>query len=409
MSSIQRYKTNEGYRYRVRYRRPDGGQTDKSGFKTKRDAEQFRSKVEVAVNRGEYIDPRNSRITISELGEPWLQNRQRVVKPSYAQTLESAWRIHVKPKWGKRQLSSLLYSEIQEWVSELSTSHSASSVSRAYGILAGILDTAVKDQRLRSNPARGVKMPRKRRKQNVYLTHDQVDALAETSRYPTLVYFLAYTGLRWGEATGLRVKHLDIDRRRVRVEENAVNIGREGIIVGTPKDHEKRSVPFPRFLEQSMREATAGKRDEDLVFGDGRNHMRGPSSQDGWFAAAVKRARKADPSFKLVTPHDLRHTAASLAISAGANVKAVQHMLGHASAAMTLDTYSDLFEDDLDAVAEALDRARAGTQPDPRRSRVVDANARRLRRARRRPAGPVHDAPAAPRNRPPTAPPHLDR
>jgi integrase len=56
-----------------------------------------------------------------------------------------------------------------------------------------------------------------------------------------------------------------------------------------------------------------------------------------------------------LTPHELRHTAASLAISAGANVKAVQRMLGHASAAMTLDVYSGLFEDDLDGVAERLD------------------------------------------------------
>jgi integrase len=59
-----------------------------------------------------------------------------------------------------------------------------------------------------------------------------------------------------------------------------------------------------------------------------------------------------------VTPHDLRHTAASLAVSAGANVKAVQRMLGHASAAMTLDLYADLFDDDLEAVATALDKAR---------------------------------------------------
>jgi site-specific recombinase XerC len=58
-----------------------------------------------------------------------------------------------------------------------------------------------------------------------------------------------------------------------------------------------------------------------------------------------------------MTVHDLRHTAASLAASAGANVKAVQRMLGHASAAMTLDIYADLFDDDLDAVAEALDGA----------------------------------------------------
>jgi integrase len=65
-------------------------------------------------------------------------------------------------------------------------------------------------------------------------------------------------------------------------------------------------------------------------------------------------AQETDADFPAMSPHDLRHTAASLAVSAGANVKAVQRMLGHASAAMTLDVYADLFDDDLDAVAVAL-------------------------------------------------------
>ena len=65
----------------------------------------------------------------------------------------------------------------------------------------------------------------------------------------------------------------------------------------------------------------------------------------------------ADKSFPAITPPDLRHTAASLAISAGANVKAVQRMLGHAKASMTLDVYADLFDDDLDSVADSLDAA----------------------------------------------------
>lgn len=102
----------------------------------------------------------------------------------------------------------------------------------------------------------------------------------------------------------------------------------------------------------------ADKAPGHLLFGDGINHLRLPNSQDGWFANAVKRARAKHSAFPTVTPHDLRHTAASLAISAGANVKAVQRMLGHASAAMTLDTYADLFDDDLDYVADALSRAR---------------------------------------------------
>src|SRR3712207_3302177 len=57
------------------------------------------------------------------------------------------------------------------------------------------------------------------------------------------------------------------------------------------------------------------------------------------------------------TPHDLRHTAASLAVASGATVKSVQRMLGHASAAMTLDVYSGLFDDDLAALADRMDAA----------------------------------------------------
>jgi len=96
-----------------------------------------------------------------------------------------------------------------------------------------------------------------------------------------------------------------------------------------------------------------------MRFGNGLAYLPRAGSGQGWFWNAVQASRAADPSFPKITPHDLRHTAASIAISAGANPKAVQQMLGHASAAMTLDTYADLFEDDLDAVSERMDAVRA--------------------------------------------------
>jgi integrase len=94
-----------------------------------------------------------------------------------------------------------------------------------------------------------------------------------------------------------------------------------------------------------------------------------------------RNARRAwfDPTAKTIgepglTPHEMRHTAASLAVSAGAHVKSVHRMLGHASAAMTLDTDADLFGDDLDAVAERLDAvARAASvSPMCREAEIVD-------------------------------------
>lgn len=80
-----------------------------------------------------------------------------------------------------------------------------------------------------------------------------------------------------------------------------------------------------------------------LVFGDGEHYLPRPKSSRGWFAAAVARS-----NVQAITPHDLRHSCASRAISSGVNVLALARMLGHQSAKVTLDTYSDLFDADLD-------------------------------------------------------------
>ena len=357
MGSIHPYQTSNGKRYVARYRKPDNSQAGKRGFKTKREAELWLASVEVSKSQNDYVDPTDSHALIAELADVWLQDQAAVLKPSAMHPLESSWRIHVNPKWGWREVGSIRHSEVRAWVTEMTAVRGAVTVIRAYGILASVLDIAVRDRRIRENPARGVRLPKKKPKPRVYLSHMQVHELAEQSSHPEVVYFLAYTGLRWGEVTGLRLRHIDLARRRVQVQENAVLVNGT-LHVGTPKSHVSRSVPYPDFLEPLVQACMNGKRRDHLLFGDGTNHMLLPNSRDGWFAAAVRRAQKRDPNFPKVSPHDLRHTAASLAISAGANVKAVQRMLGHASASMTLDTYADLFDDDLDLVANALGRAR---------------------------------------------------
>ncbi|MDQ1217977.1 tyrosine-type recombinase/integrase [Microbacterium arborescens] len=373
MGSVYSYETKGGKKlYRIVYRRPDNTQTQERGFTRKRDAEIRLAEVEVSKAKGDYVNPADAQVTVAAIATPWLASREHVMKASSYRSIASAWQTHVEPKWGTRRVGSVKYSEVETWVAELTRDRSATTVLRAYGLLAAVLDVAVKDKRISRNVARGVTLPRKVAKSKPYLTHHQVAALATASAHPTLVTFLAYTGLRWGEATALRVRHVDALRRRVSVEENAVMVGTV-IHVGTPKTHETRSVPYPAFLALPIGKLCEGKGRDDLLFGDGRMHMRLPNSRDGWFAAAVRRvldveARAAAESkargeeeltrMPRVTPHDLRHTAASLAISSGANVKAVQRMLGHASASMTLDTYADLFDDDLDGVATALDEAR---------------------------------------------------
>lgn len=374
MGSAYSYDTQSGKRWEARYRRPDGRSARKGGFLRKRDAEAYITTVESSKLQGSYIAPGDAQVTVGALGADWLEVHRAAVKPSTFHSDESAWRVRVEPTWGARKIGSIRHTEVATWVAELSQELSATSVKRCYGVLAAILDGAVRDRRLQSNPARDVKTPQKKLKPRAYLSHAQVETLAQESSYPDFVRFLAYTGLRWGEATGLEVRHIDFKRRRLNVERNAVIVNGH-VRVGTPKPNERRSVVYPEFLDAALRRAARNKSDDDLVWAaDAGGHLRPGNAVSGWFAGACKRARakhallaqearergeESSEEMPRVTPHDLRHTAASLAISAGANVKAVQRMLGHASAAMTLDTYADLFEDDLDEVAAALDLQRA--------------------------------------------------
>ncbi|WP_255222242.1 tyrosine-type recombinase/integrase [Nocardia otitidiscaviarum] len=196
----------------------------------------------------------------------------------------------------------------------------------------------------------------------------------------TAVRFLAYAGLRWGEMAALRVALFDMLRCRVDIRE-AVAEADGRLVWDTTKGYKRRSVPFPRFLVAELAVLMRGKDRDALVFTSAEGEVLRVSTYRPRvlvpavrrFRAAIKRARAEEitktgeaktPEFPIVTPHDLRHTAASLAISAGANPKAVQIMLGHKSAAMTLDTYADLSPDNLEAVADALDRAARAANTD---------------------------------------------
>jgi integrase len=118
--------------------------------------------------------------------------------------------------------------------------------------MTAMLDDAVKGSRLPRNPAAGVDLPKLPPTERRYLSHEQRDDLAERcGPYRTLVLTLAYTGIRWSEAAGLRVHRIDMLRRRIEVAEAVVDVN--GLLVfGTPKNHQARSVPLARFLVDDL-------------------------------------------------------------------------------------------------------------------------------------------------------------
>jgi integrase len=140
-------------------------------------------------------------------------------------------------------------------------------------------------------------------------------------------------------------------------------------VESTPKDYKARSVPIPKSILDELAVLVAGRRADEPVFRGSRSGswVRGKVFRRGWLDKAA--VLTGEPG---LTPHELRHTAASIAVSLGANVKAVQRMLGHASAAVTLDVYADLFDADTDALSAALDRVASRPIASISRPRAVE-------------------------------------
>lgn len=361
-----------------RYRGPDGKERTKT-FPTKGEALAWAQGQEARMRSMEWTDPSRAKVTVADWAPRWAETLQ--VKPKTRHEYETLLRTAVLPRWGTVRLDRISTADVRGWVASVQGARgrplSASRARQAYGILSAMLDLAVEDGRLPKNPAKSSssnrgflpKLPKNRTHR--YLTHQEVLAVAEAcGEHRSLVLVLGYCGLRWGEATALLVSDVDLLRSRINVRRAVSEISGR-LVYGTPKSHATRTVPLPAFVRTELSIHLQGKGPVDLLFtGPEGGPLRNSNFRQRVFDPAVRAA-----GVTRLKPHDLRHTAASLSIAAGANVKAVQRMLGHASAAMTLDTYADLFEADLDRVAERLDEAASAALADSVRTVVPLAEA----------------------------------
>jgi integrase len=211
--------------------------------------------------------------------------------------------------------------EVQAWIAEMKNAgKGVSTITHAAHQLKGILDHAVDARHLAANPAVGVKLPKPTPARNIYLTVPQVEALAEAcGEYGPLIRLLAYTGLRWSEATALRVDVVDRERRRLAIFRSDEKTETGVLVDGTTKSRKGRTVSFVQQLDEVVRDATEGKRPDARLF----------TSPEGKVLRGSNFSRRVWKDA----------------------LKAVQRQLGHKDATTTLNTYADLFDDELDDVA----------------------------------------------------------
>ncbi|CAM4474203.1 tyrosine-type recombinase/integrase [Nocardia ninae] len=350
----------KGKRWRARYVDPNGVERSQS-FDTKIEAQRWiDSDVTTKVVTGTWVDPDRSGVLFSVVAEKWFATK-KFRKPKTVAGYRSLLDTVVLKRWGSVPLRDIDFEDVQEWVVLLSESGStrfkgqglsASRVIQSYQVLGQVLRFAVKTKRLVSNPAVDVELPSTLAGERPYLTHLEVMRLGlAAGRLRPLVFTLAYTGIRIGEASALRVMDVDTTSRRIRVSRSATPVTGQGTVVTDTKNHTARTVPIPETLAKDLEKLMEGRELSAYLF---------PSEKDGGILEYNEFRRVFNEAAKMaglkgLIPHGLRHTAASLAISAGANIKVVQRMLGHKTAMLTLDLYGHLFPDDLDVVAAGME------------------------------------------------------
>lgn len=354
MASVEKRDDGRPRPWLVRWRDEAGKQRKKS-FTRKVDADRFRAEVEHSLNVGTYVDPAAGRKSFREYAEAWRLAQPH--RPNTAARTLSQLGKHVYPVLGSRPMAAIRPSELQAFVTGLSANLSPGSVRTVYATVRAIFKTAVHDRVIGRDPAAGVKMPERPREQIVPLTVEQVEQLATAmpARYRALVVVAAATGLRQGELFGLQVPDVDFLRRTVTVERQVQPTPGGGVVVGPLKNRASyRTVPVGKVVTETLAAHLAAYpavEPDRFVFTSAAGVPLARSSFNAWVW------RKATEAAGLpgVGMHDLRHFFASALIRAGLNPKVVATRLGHANAAMTLNTYSHLWPDDEDRTRQAID------------------------------------------------------
>ena len=336
-----------------------GGPQKTRQFERKADAQRFLDGVRGDLARGLYVDPDGGRVKFREYAEQWRTGQ--VHRASTATQAETYLRVHAYPFLGDRPLGAVRRSEIQAWVKHRSEVLAPGSVEVVFRWVATIFKSAVGDRLIPLSPCVNVKLPKKDAAELVPLRVEEVERLAAAvpERYQALIVFDAGMGLRQGECFGLTVDRIDFLRRQVRVDRQLVTAIDGVPTFGPPKSQAGfRTVPMPTVVADALSAHLARFRTgpSGLVF---TNKFGRPIHRSAFGTAWHRAARTAEiPEW--ATFHDLRHFYASLLISQGCSVKAVQRRLGHQSAMETLDTYSHLWPDSDDETRDAVDHVLGG-------------------------------------------------
>ena len=367
MASFSKYTTARGVRWRVSWRDDGGAQRTKRGFGTKGAAQAW-------WERRSMVSRLPASTTVAEAWE--RASASADWRPSTHAAMERTWRLHVSPRWARVQVQEVRGVAVEEWLGELADTMSRASVTRARAVLSKSMEWSVRAGILASSPVTAVRTPRRDRPTIGPRSRDIATGDGDGLRVPSavavaaiatvvedsapeagpvraaMIRLLAATGLRWGEAAALRYSDVDLAASRARISRTASVIDGE-ITIGPPKGGTARIIALPRAAVAAIEErGDVPHGPASLVFPSlaGRP-MRSPG-RSGWWKSAVREVAASGIEVPAsLTPHDLRHHAATNFLRAGLPITVVARQLGHSTPRVTLDVYAGVIDGDLDAIS----------------------------------------------------------
>ncbi|GLP75662.1 hypothetical protein TUM20983_27720 [Mycobacterium antarcticum] len=379
----------QGRRWLARWVDHDGQERTKA-FDKSAEAQRHVDAMTTALSTGTYADPQRSGVTFGTIAETWLKGKSGAKRaPKTVAGYRGLLDVVILPKWRDERLRDITHERLQEWVTWLATDPAArkhkkkgdeqaglspARVIQAHQVVSQVFAYAIRAKYVATNPADDIQLPSRAQSKDIALTHEQVRQLADETANAeaavrhrsdtppallspealgSMVRFLAYTGLRYGECAALRVADVDTKDRRVVVDKSITQVRGQGRVEGDTKTHQKRTVPIlTTALNDELKQLTKGRDPSEFLFPG----PDGGAMPVGWFRVRFDRAT-AKLGLVGVTPHTLRHTAGSLAISETGSVVIASKLLGHRNVSTTANVYSHMLDGDWDRLAAAMDAA----------------------------------------------------
>ncbi len=291
--------------------------------------------------RGDALLPRGGQMTLAAFVAEWWPHYRRSLKPTSVQSEHSRLRNHILLLLGRYALDEIDTALVNDWVEDLEhgigewtargkrRKLTPKTVHNCHGMLFVIMAAAIADKRIRVNPCSSTSLPRRTHREMMFLTDPEIVRLvaAMPAHWRPLVMLLVATGLRWGEAIGLRCKNLDLlaAKPKLRVLEHLHEMGDGSLVWTDPKtDRSRRTVSFTLKVALALTPLVAGKRPDETVF----TAPKGGAVRTRNFRRTWLKAIKA-AGLDGLRVHDLRHTHAALLIAANRPLSGISRRLGH--------------------------------------------------------------------------------